>query len=402
MEATQVAPEVRKGRNRLAATVVVGHAIKHVYGSGLQAILLPEIKIGLGLSATQFGSLAFSQHITSWLTTVGAGYLGDRFARQASLMLAISMSLMGVSYFLAGRAPNYWAMFGVMLVVGIGPALYHPPAIGALSRRFPDRRGFAIALHGTGASVGEVVGPVAVAGALALMMWRDVLQVSLFPALVAAFAIWGIMRTVPEVAGSASTRAYFASLALLLKKRVLMGLVLVVALNGIGQSVIITFLPVYLREDLEFSVARVAVYLSLAQIVGIAAQPTMGFLSDTLGRKAVILPAMGSLGLLFLALSVADEGPQLVLTILAMGAFLYSLHPLFIAAAVDVAGGEVQSTVVSLIYGASFLGAPSPLVAGIIADAYGVPSAFLFGGSLVLLATLMLAPIKLPRTKRGS
>ena len=70
MEAVQVGAEIRHGRNQLAATVVLGHAIKHIYNSGLQTILLPEIKIGLGLSATQLGSLAFSRQATGWVTTM--------------------------------------------------------------------------------------------------------------------------------------------------------------------------------------------------------------------------------------------------------------------------------------------------------------------------------------------
>ena len=61
MGAVRVSPELRRGRNQLAATVVLGHKIKHIYNSGLQTILLPEIKISLGLSATQLGSLAFSR-----------------------------------------------------------------------------------------------------------------------------------------------------------------------------------------------------------------------------------------------------------------------------------------------------------------------------------------------------
>ena len=399
MATVRVTPELRRGRIRLAVTVILGHAIKHVYNSGLQIILLPEIKIGLGLSATQFGALAFSRQTTSWITTIGAGYLGDRFANRSSLMLGVSMALMGVSFLLTGYAASFWVMLVVMLLVGVGPALYHPPAIGALSRRFPDRRGFAISLHGTGGSVGEVLGPLVAAGALALLVWQDVLKLSLFPALVTAVLIWAMMRSVPgEVPGSASARAYFASLASLLRKRSLLVLVLVAALRSVGQSAIIVFLPVYLREDLEFSAARVAVYLALAQVVGIASQPVMGFFSDRFGRKVVLVPGMGFLGLTFLALNFVDSGAELVLVILAMGAFFYSLHTIFIAAAMDVAGGEVQSTVVSLIYGALFVGTLSPLAAGVIADEYGVPSTFLFGGSAVLLGTLVMAMLKLPRT----
>jgi FSR family fosmidomycin resistance protein-like MFS transporter len=400
MEAIEVAPELKAGRNKLAATVVLGHAIKHVYNSGMQSIILPEIKISMALNATQFGTLAFSRQAVGWGVTMGAGYLGDRFAHRAPLLLGISLSAMGVAFFLAGLAPTYWWMFAAMLLIGIGPSLYHPPAIGALSRRFPDKRGFAISLHGTGGSVGQVIGPLVTAGALAFLVWQDVLKVSLFPALLAAFMIWSMMRGVTgAVPGSSSTRAYIGSLALLLKKRMIFALVLVTALRSMGQGAVTVFLPVYLKEDLEFSSFKVAIYLSMAQVVGIAAQPVMGFLSDRLGRKFVLVPAMAILGALFIVLRFADPGVQLIVTVLAMGAFLYSLHTIFIAAAMDVAGGEVQSTVVSLIYGAGFLGTASPILAGVIADSSGdTRDTFLFGGAVVLLAAVILLLLKLPKT----
>ncbi|MAX18421.1 MAG: MFS transporter [Dehalococcoidia bacterium] len=399
MAGIQVSPEIKEGRNQLAVTVVLGHAIKHIYNSGLSTILLPEIKLGLGLTGTQLGTLAFTRQLTGWFTTVAAGYLGDRFANKAALMLGISMTLMGLSYFFAGFATNYWVMLAAMLFVGIGPSMYHPPAIGALSRRFPDKRGFAISLHGTGGSVGEVVGPLLTAGALTFLMWQDVLKVSLFPAILAGFLIWSMMRTVRgEVASTDSTSDYFKSIASLLRKSRLAILVAVTALRSMGQAAIMIFLPVYLREDLAYSAFTVAIYLSMAQVVGMFAQPAMGYFSDRLGRKIVLIPSMTVMGLLFFVLTYADPGWQLIVTIIALGTFLYSLHTIFIAAAMDVAGDEVQSTVVSLIYGASFIGTLSPVIAGRIADNYGTENTFLYGGAMILLATLILALTRLPKT----
>ena len=79
-----------------------------------------------------------------------------------------------------------------------------------------------------------------------------------------------------------------------------------------------------------------------------------------------------------------------------MGAFLYSLHTVFIAAAMDVAGGKLQATVVSLIYSASLLGTASPIFTGLLIDEFGLKSAFLFSGIISLLATIILFSIKLP------
>jgi MFS family permease len=247
-----------RGRNTLAAVVVIGHAIKHIFNSGLQNLLLPEVKIGLGLNAAQFGALLTARQFTSWGMTMGAGYLGDRFSNRAPLILGISLSLLGVSFFVAGRAPNYSLMFGAMLLAGLGPALYHPPALGELSRRFPDKRGFAISLHGAGGSAGEVMGPIIVAGLLTFMSWRGVFQVSLFPAVLSGVLVWGVMRSLfgsePE---TASSRDYFSSIALVLKNPLILVLVLIAAVKSAGDSAVGGFLPVYLREDLDFSATRV-------------------------------------------------------------------------------------------------------------------------------------------------
>ena len=151
MESADIGSDVRRGRNRLAVTVILGHAVKHVFNSSLP-LLLAMLKVDpkFALSATEYGVIAGVGRGTSGATTMVAGYLGERFANRAGIMLFISLGLMGISYFLLGIAPNFWWVLIVMLLVGIGPSLYHPPAIASLSRKFPDKRGFAISLHGTG------------------------------------------------------------------------------------------------------------------------------------------------------------------------------------------------------------------------------------------------------------
>lgn len=399
-----VSEEIRRGRNKLAFTVVGGHAVKHVYNAALQFILLPVIKISLGLTGTQLGALSMSMRITSGVTTMGAGYLGDRFANRSGLMLAFSLGILGFSFFLLGSVSSFWFLFAVMLLVGIGPSIYHPPAIAALSRKFPDKRGFAISLHGTGGSIGNLVGPVLVGGLLAgtfyfVMTWQNVLRFSLIPAVIFAVLIYVLMRNIPSAdEGTKSFSDYFSRLFFLVRKRAMIMLVLLTGLRSMGQSAIQTFLPVYLLEDLGYSEFVVPLYLAGAQAAGIVAQPLMGHLSDKYGRKVVLVPAVAALGLLYLGLRFADPGYQLIVIILIMGSFQYSLHSIFIASAMDVAQGESQSTVVSLIYGATFFGAFSPIVAGIITDATFTSNAFVYGGVMVLISALILAVVKLPKT----
>jgi MFS family permease len=316
----------------------------------------------------------------------------------------LSLGIMGISYFLLGSAPNYWYLFAVMLLVGIGPSLYHPPAIASLSRKFPDKRGFAISLHGTGGSVGEVVGPVLTGGLitgtyLIAFTWSEVLHMSVVPALFFAVMIYLMMRNIPTAdTGTASLGDYFKSLGTLGKEKAMISLIAITAIRSMGQSAIMAFLPVYLLEDQNYPAVTIGLFMAGAQVTGIGAQPVMGYLSDRFGRKIVLVPSMTALGLLMFALKFVDPGAQLILIILAMGAFLYSLHTIFIAGAMDVARGQSQSTVVSLIYGASFFGAFSPWIAGEIVDITNTTNAFIYGGLMVLLATVILALTKMPKT----
>jgi MFS family permease len=394
--------EADSGRNQLAAVVILGHALKHLYLSAMQSMLLPQIKIAFGLSGAELGTLQTARQFSGWATTMGSGFLGDRFMSKTGLMLAISLSLMGVGYFLVGISSGYLMVFAALLLAGIGPSMYHPPAIGALSRRFPDKRAFAISLHGTGGSLGEVLGPVTASALLVVLTWQGILQLSMLPALVAAFFVWKVMGglRLQDDGHTTSFKAYFASLWELLRKRVLMLLVLVTALRSMGQSAITLFLPVYLLEDLDYSEATVGIFLSLAQAVGIGSQPLMGFLSDRIGHKVVLVPAMAMLACLLGALAVVDGTLQLALVILALGAFLYSLHSIFISAAMTVAGENAQATTVSLMYGASFLGILSPIIAGLLTDEFGTRSAFVYGAVMAGAATVLFALTRLPHARR--
>ena len=400
LEAQQVDSELARGRNKVAGTIVVAHAVKHVYNSGQSSLIMPEIKIGLELNRAQFGSLATASAIAWWSSTMIAGYLGDRFSNRAGLMLTISLSLMGGSLFLAGFAPNYAVMLVVMFFAGIGPSMFHPPAIGELSRRFPDRRGFAVSLHGMAANVGEVLGPPVVAAFLTFMVWRDLLKASLVPALMAALAVWLLMpsrKSEPDGASDVtSMRGYFLSLYRLLQNRALLVLIVSTALRSIGEGGVGGFLSLYLREDLGYSVTTVAIYLSVAQIAGIVSQPAMGYLSDRVGRKPVLVGGTALVMLSAFALSVARPGVQLFLAVLVRGAFSFSLHHIFVAAALDAARGVAQSTVVSLIYGAGFLGTFSPYIAGLISDRYGIHSAFVYAGVVLVAPTVLLAVARFP------
>ena len=386
--------------NRFAAIIIIGHALKHIYISGFQAAVLPEIKFRLDLSSTQIGTMATVQQFSSWGSTVTSGYIGDRFVSKTAFMLGLSLALIGISYFILGIAGSYSVLLPAMLLVGLGPSIYHPPAIGALSRRFVNRRAFYISLHGAGGSAGEALGPLIAGGLIAVMFWRDVLQLSMIPAFITAFAMWTLLKNdKAEHHGASSLREYLGAFKELLKIRAIQLIYMATAFRTVGQATTMVFLPIYMREDLLYSPWLAGVYISMAQVVGIGSQPVMGQLTDRIGYKRVLVPALIGFAVLLALIPLADGKIQLAIVILLLGTFLFSLHAILIAAAAELAGEEMQATTVSLIYAASFVGALAPTMAGVLADAYGFKSTFLFAAVLVGLSALTLALTNLPGSR---
>ena len=183
------------------------------------------------------------------------------------------------------------------------------------------------------------------------------LKISVGPALIFGLLIYLMMRGIPTASTETeSLRDYFTSLFKLLRRRGMQALVATTALRSMGQGAMMAFLPVYLLEDQGISAIVIGLFLSSIQFVGILAQPAMGWLADKFGHKRVLVPGTAALGLLMIALKFAPTDDPLMIDIvllnitlpgiqfgiiaLAMGAFLYALHAIYIAAAMDVSQGR--------------------------------------------------------------
>jgi predicted MFS family arabinose efflux permease len=226
-----------------------------------------------------------------------------------------------------------------------------------------------------------------------------VVRVEFIPAIIGALFLFTMLkdRGGHDHGGNTSFREYLRSFTGLLKNRTLFLILLVTACRTVGQSTTAIFLPIYLREDLGYSSALVGLYISMSQVAGIGSQPLMGFLSDRFGHKKVILPALMMFAVLLATVPLADGKIGLAVVILLLGFFLFSMQSILTSAAVEQAGHEVHSTVVSLIYASSFVGSLAPTVAGILSDAYGVKSTFYMSAALATTAVVILALTKMPR-----
>ena len=396
--------------------IVIGHTSKHLFNGGIHALILPKIKIDLGLNKAQFGALNTVGSLSHSSSTIITGALVDRYRSRANVFIGLSIMLMGIATFTASFISTYQLMLLAILFMSIGPSMFHPPALGELARRFPNKRGLAVSMHGFGANIGEVLGPITIAGLLLIFVdWRDIMRISIVPAALISIGLWIIIDKpkLTKETSISSLSEYFKSLLETLRNKTMIVLIIAISLKSIGEGAVGTYIPLYLIEELGIDEIRIGLLLSLAQTMGIISQPIMGNLSDTKGRKIVMFIGTACVGLLSIGLavmaypSIASINSSFVVIglwaiIIGKGAFTYSLHHIYLAAALDVSAAKTQSSIVAIMYGSGIISTFSPYLAGLMADKYGFYAAFLFGGVILVVAALVLLFFKTTKQQINS
>jgi predicted MFS family arabinose efflux permease len=266
-----------------------------------------------------------------------------------------------------------------------------------LSNRFPEHRATALAIHGMGATVGDTLTPLGVGFLLVTFPWEIVLEFQIVPAVLLGFLIWrGLAGLFLDSDSPPSRSAQIREIVDLARNPVFIWVSVATGLLQMGRLVIMTFLPIYLQEHLRYSPFVLGIYIALLHAMGTVSQPVLGFLSDRFGRKAVLFPSYVTLGLLFVLLAAAAPGVQLGLVIIAIGLFFYTLMNIINATVMDVAGSQIQAS----SYGLTSLVTqvvvfPTPMMAGFLISQYGMDSAFVLSGVLVILGGFVLLPLRL-------
>ncbi len=184
----------------------------------------------------------------------------------------------------------------------------------------------------------------------------------------------------------------------LIQNRVLWPITLIKGLRGMALFALLTFLPLYLANDVGLSAFVRAAYIGLLIAIRIVAKPVAGYLSDKLGRKQILAPGLLWSGAIMLLLIFFGEGVVLPVLIALLGLFVYPDQPILTAAFLDLVDDGVVSTALGI---ASFVGfllsALSPMVVGAVYEFVGVSAALYYIGSLFFVAAILLVPLKLTR-----
>ncbi len=380
----------------LLGSVACGHSVVHWFTQAFP-LLLAELVAGAGLSPLLAGTIMGTRSLSGAVANIPMGMLADRYAHRRTQFMAASLFWYGGSYFLIGIAPSQTWIIIFAAVLGIAPALWHPPAVGLLSSQFPNRRGTVIAIHGIGASVGDLSGPLVVGGLLLIASRENIFQASLIPAIIFATAFMLVVRGtgVGERRGHIALSGYFNALRQAMAHRPLLLSILAAGTRSGGQGILMTFLPIYARDNLALGPGFVGLLLSLLMGLSLLSQPVLGYLSDRTSRKATLLPGAIVLVAMTPFLALAEGQWSLLAVVSIIGLFLFSSAVLLGALGLDIAPRELHSSVTAaqFITGMA-LSSAAPVVAGAVAAIAGTQATFYLAAAMfaVTLAIVLVLP----------
>jgi len=378
--------------------ITVGHGLTHWYPATFY-LLLPLIGNELGLSYSQIGLIMTCNYVAAAIANVPGGILVDTVGRKG-LLMAVSLFWIGFPYLLIGFTHSYAMLLVCVALVGFGNSLWHPTAIPTLGRRYPERKGLVLSIHGMGGNVGDAVAPIVIGAALSFFAWREVVVLNIVPGLVVAlllFVFLGTMRLGAARAGEETQplAAYLRGVRDLLRNRSLVLLSTGSAFRTMTQSTLLTFLPVYLAHDMGYSPFWVGACLFALQAAGFAASPVAGHLSDRLGRKQILVGSMLSSAVVLAAMALSGGSPIFITLVAVLGFFLYATRPVIQAWMLESTPKHMGGSSIGILFGAQAVGAAlGPMLGGMIADRYGLLATFYFLAGTIVIANLFVVPVR--------
>ena len=394
---------------RVVWLITLGHALTHWYPATFY-LLLPIIGNELGLSFSQIGLIMTCQYLAGAVANVPGGVLVDTVGRKG-LLMAISLFWVGFPYLLMSFTHSYLMLLACVALVGVGNSLWHPTAIPTLARRYPERKGLVLSLHGMGGNAGDAIAPLVVGALLAVLSWREVVVLNVMPGLVISLLLLVMLGTLRMGGKSGGKKAvtaaddapqslaeYARGLRQLFRNRSLVLLSTSGAFRSMTQNALLTFLPLFLAREMGYSPFLIGASMFALQAAGLVASPVAGHLSDRIGRRSVMMTSMAMTAAVLVFMAVAGKSQAFVFFIAVLGFFLYAIRPVIQAWLIEATPKNMGGSSIGILFGAQSLGASvAPLIGGVIADRWGLSATFYFLAGTIVCANLFI--VLMPRSE---
>jgi MFS family permease len=260
---------------------------------------------------------------------------------------------------LQGLAMTFATCSVANILSRLGAAQQHPVGNGLLAEQFPPhRRGFAISVHIAGGNIGTVAVPLVGLWLIVGVGWQMTVVLFGIPAVLIGIAMLFLIReTGTDRAAALAHGSLRDALRTIVHDRDLLLTYLSSVLGGgaRGLGVLNIFVPLYLSYTLGYDTSQIALMLTVLLAGSVPAPIIAGWLSDRLGRRALIVAVyLGGAGALA-AFVLAGSNPAMVwLGVILLSAFNFVESPQLQALLADISLPSIRDASFSVYFTLAF------------------------------------------------
>lgn len=345
--------------------------------------IVDEYKIGYTQAAALGSVLSITFALSAWF----CGGLSDRFGLR--MVLIPGAMLFFVMAMLSGVANNFWQLFSVRGLMGITQGAILPASIAWIAKAStPSRRGLNFGLHvSLSPLIALGLGPILVTQLSKTMAWQTVFVVLPIPIVIVGVILYFYMKEpkplpVTGERGTATGLEDKPGFFEPLRYRNVKVSSVVAFLVFSYLSVFMTFVMLYLTNEIRLSVQDAGIIISLLGFTGCFGCILLPLLSDQIGRKAVVIPSFYIIGLGFGGFVLAGSDFLILLVLASIVGFIIGGIPPISLAALTTEGVPPRlvgaASGIPITFGEIFGSALMPLLAGRLSDIHGLKAAMFF------------------------
>ena len=355
--------------------------------------MIPYLMADFHIDRVTAGSLVSAQMMGYLLIPFFAGLLSDRIGRRPVILFG----LFGLSFFtlLSGFTTSHHQMYATRFLTGVTEPFLSVALMAYFMELFPNYPAFFTTLMISGTSVGWFAGPILSGWSLqTLGSWRHPFWIMGIAGLV-LFCIllfyWYDQKVSKKTVHATPlqpprySKTVFATLLITLS--------LIVFFDCIAEFGFSIWLPSFLKEERNFSIAQAGIIASMWGAGQFFGRPLLGLLSDRTGYRHVGTPAAFVMGLSFYFIVKSQAYASFIFWQLIAGfiggALMGSLWT-FTA----IFYGRAKGTVLGLISNLGNTGSVvAPVIGGYLADRYSLETSLVIMGLVpsILCSLLFLS-----------
>jgi MFS family permease len=365
----------------------------------------------LGTATPVIGLIEGVAETTASLLKVASGWLSDLVGQRKRLAVA-GYGLSTVSKPFLVLVTTWTGVLAVRVGDRIGKGIRTAPRDALIADSTPSaQRGLAFGIHRAGDTAGAIVGVLIALVVVALgqthatelsdVVFRSLVVISVFPAVLAVIALAALGREVPAAGRQGSRPAVRARLGG--RFHAFLAIMLVFTLGNSSDA----FLVLRAQQAGLPILGVLGMVLSFNLVYTLISGPA-GALSDRIGRRRLLIAGWVVYAFIYLGFARITAGWQAWALMTAYGIYAGCTEGVARALVADLVPAAQRGTAFGLFHTAIGLAAmPASCIAGILWDGLGTwpglgPSApFYLGAGMAFLASIMLWITPLPESSQN-